>query len=559
MKHERSQSTEDVKQPSPKRVKDEDGKSVHQGKNDMLKHPTIKRAKEIDAHTPMQQLDELLEKTRKEPKSTRNVLHWFRSKDIREEDNRGLHAAAEKAKEGSGSLITMYLFSPKDMEWHGTSAPRTDFILDSLGKLKASLQKKNIPLAVVTAEERAQKVDKVLQFVKDHDISHIYANLEYEVDELRRDIKLAKKVQDEKDLSFDALHDQTVVTPGTIVTGSGGPMKVFTPYHKAWLAETKDDPSLLDLVPAPTGNDKSAAKEFSDLFESKIPALPESKQYSSKEEQQRIRKLWPAGHDAGIKRLHDFLDKKVSDYADNRSAPALDPSSRLSPYLSSGIVSVREVLAITKKFNDNKHFDKGDVGVAAWVREIVFREFYRQVTVITPHTSMNLPQNMKFDNVEWEDDEEGWKKWYEGKTGVPFVDAGMRQLNSEAYMHNRARMNTSSYLTGNLLIDYRRGERYFAEHLIDWDLSNNTQGWEPSYTIFNPVVQAEKHDPDGDYIRKWVPELKDVQGKAIFAPHERLSAEEFKKLDYPAPHVDFGESSQRAKERYKKGIATSEV
>ena len=559
MKHERSKSTEDVKQPSPKRVKDEDGKSVHQGKDDMLKHPTIERAKEIDAHTPMQQLDELLEKTREEPKSTRNVLHWFRSKDIREEDNRGLHAAAEKAKEGSGSLITMYLFSPKDMEWHGTSAPRTDFILESLEKLKASLQKRNIPLAVVTAEERGQKVDKVLQFVKDHDISHIYANLEYEVDELRRDIKLAKKVQDEKDLFFDALHDQTVVTPGTIVTGNGGPMKVFTPYHQAWLAETKDNPSLFDLVPAPKGNDKSAAEKFSDLFESKIPGLPESKQYSSKEEQQRIRKLWPAGHDAGIKRLHDFLDKKVSDYADNRSAPALDPSSRLSPYFSSGIVSVREVLAITKKWNDNKHFDKGDVGVAAWVREIVFREFYRQVTVITPHTSMNLPQNMKFDNVEWEDDEEGWKKWYEGKTGVPFVDAGMRQLNSEAYMHNRARMNTSSYLTGNLLIDYRRGERYFAEHLIDWDLSNNTQGWEPSYTIFNPVVQAEKHDPDGDYIRKWVPELKDVQGKAIFAPHERLSAEEFKKLDYPAPHVDFGESSQRAKERYKKGIATSEV
>jgi deoxyribodipyrimidine photo-lyase len=220
---------------------------------------------------------------------------------------------------------------------------------------------------------------------------------------------------------------------------------------------------------------------------------------------------------------------------------------------------VREVLAITKKFNGGKHFDKGDVGVAAWVREIVFREFYRQVTVITPHTSMNLPQNMKFDNVEWEDDEEGWKKWYEGKTGVPFVDAGMRQLNSEAYMHNRARMNTSSYLTGNLLIDYRRGERYFAEHLIDWDLSNNTQGWEPSYTIFNPVVQAEKHDPDGDYIRKWVPELKDVKGKAIFSPHDRLSAAEFKKLNYPAPHVDFGDSSQRAKERYKKGIATSEV
>lgn len=534
-KHERSQSTDD-----------------------MLKHPSTKRAKEIDENTPMEQLEELLENTRKDQKNTRNVLHWFRSKDIREHDNRGLHAAAQKAKEVSGSLITMYLFSPKDMEWHGTSAPRTDFILESLQKLKASLQEKNIPLAIVIAKERAEKTEDVMQFVKDHDVSHIYANIEYEVDELRRDIKVAKHVKDTKDLSFDALHDQTVVRPGDLTTGSGGPMKVFTPYHKAWLAETKDNPSLLDLVPPPQGNDKKASKEFKDLFDSKVPDLPESKQYSSKEDQDRIRKLWPAGHDAGIKRLHDFLDKKVATYAENRSKPALDPSSRLSPYFSSGIISVREALSIAKKWNDNQHFGEGDAGLAAWVREVVFREFYRQITVITPHTSMNLPQNLKFDNVQWEDDEEGWKKWYEGKTGEPFIDAGMRQLNAEGYMHNRLRMNTSSYLRANMLIDYRRGERYFAENLIDWDLSNNTQGWEPSYTIFNPVVQAEKCDPDGEYIRKWVPELKDVKGKAIFAPADRLSEAEFKKLDYPRPHVDFRESQQRAKERYKQDLANAD-
>lgn len=162
---------------------------------------------------------------------------------------------------------------------------------------------------------------------------------------------------------------------------------------------------------------------------------------------------------------------------------------------------------------------------------------------------------MKFDNVKWEDDEEGWKKWCEGTTGVPFVDAGMRQLANEAYMHNRCRMIVSSYLTGNLLIEYRRGERYFAEKLIDWDLSNNTQGWEPSYTVFNPTSQAEKHDPDGEYIRKWVPELKNVPGKAIFSPHDRLSKAEFEKLGYPAPHVDFSETAQRAKARYKQDLA----
>lgn len=168
---------------------------------------------------------------------------------------------------------------------------------------------------------------------------------------------------------------------------------------------------------------------------------------------------------------------------------------------------------------------------------------------------MNLPQNLKFDNVEWEDDEEGWYKWCEGKTGIPLVDAGMRQLNHEAWMHNRARMNTSSYLTCNLLIDYRKGERYFAEHLVDWDLSNNTQGWEPSYTVFNPVSQAEKNDPSGDYIRKWVPELRDVKGKAVFAPHERLSKSEFEKLGYPRPHVEWRASKERALSRFKRDLA----
>lgn len=125
-------------------------------------------------------------------------------------------------------------------------------------------------------------------------------------------------------------------------------------------------------------------------------------------------------------------------------------------------------------------------------------------------------------------------------------------------MHNRLRMNVSSYLTCNLLIDYRRGERYFAEHLVDWDLSNNTQGWEPSYTVFNPVSQAEKNDKNGDYIRKWVPELRNVEGKAVFAPYERLSKEEFEKLGYPKPHVDFKESKDRAITRFKKDLAEAD-
>ena len=452
---------------APKRKKHARSESTGGEQDPALKHPSPKRAKEIDADPPYEHLEELLEKNNSDVK-VRNVLHWFRSKDLRQEDNTALHAASQKAKEGSGSLITMYLHSPKDVEWHGTSPARLDFILQSLRILKEQLQEKNIPLAIVEAEERSQKKEKVMDFIKDNGVSHVYANMEYEVDELRRDIGIAKQVQDQKDLSFEVMHDQTAVTPGFLKGSNGGPIKVFTPYHKAWLQETKSDPSWFDTVAAPEANDKKATQDFKTFFDTKVPELPDSKQFASKDERERLRKLWPAGHDAGMDRLSKFLDKKVKKYAETRSTPFADSSSRLSPYFASGVLSVREVLNKTKQWNNNAHFDEGDVGVDSWVREIVFREFYRHMMIFTPHGSMNMPQNVKFDFVEWEKDEEGWKKWCEGTTGVPWVDAGMRQLNHEAYMHNRLRMNVSSYLRANLLIDYRKGERYFVEHLVDW-------------------------------------------------------------------------------------------
>lgn len=278
-----------------------------------LKHPSTKRAKEIDNHSPFDELKELLASNDSDTKP-RNVLHWFRSKDLRSQDNRALHAASQKAKEGGGSLITMYLHSPKDIEWHGTSPARIDLILETLQMLKAELQKKNIPLAVVTAEERKEKTSKVQEFVKKHDVSHVYANMEYEVDELRRDIDLASKLQEGKEgISFEVLHDQTVVVPGELKTGAGGPHKVFTPYHKAWLEETKKNPELLDLVSPPEGNDQASKDKFKDLFDSKVPDVPKVKEFASKEERDRIRKLWPAGHDAAIERLNDFLQNKVSE------------------------------------------------------------------------------------------------------------------------------------------------------------------------------------------------------------------------------------------------------
>ena len=535
-KHERSQSSEDV-----------------------LRHPSTKQAKVVDKHAPYEALVEALEQQIARDTKPHNVLHWFRQ-DLRLEDNRSLSAASEKAREGGGALITCFLFSPKDMDWHGESPARTDFLLETLRLLQQQLKELNIPLAFIKAEERMDKGDRMMEFIGQNDVSHVSANFEYEPDELRRDVELLERLGKEKsDVRFDIYHDQTIVEPATLVTGTGTPLKVFTPYHRSWLAEVGEDPSLFDMVSNPEANDKGVTSKLKDLFESKVPDVPESKAFESEEKRDRVRKLWPAGHKGGRARLDDFLTNKVGIYAETRSNPAKDSSSRMSPYFSSGAISLRETVTACRKANNNANFDgSGDAGIAAWVRELVFREFYRHMMVISPHDGMNLPHNLKFDFVEWEDDEEGYEKWCNGQLGVPFVDAGMRQLKEEAYMHNRLRMNTASYLRTNMLIDYRRGERFFAENLVDWDLCNNTQGWEPSYTVFNPVSQAERNDPDGDYIRRWVPELKGVKGKAVFDPYHRLGKEEFEKLGYPKPHLDFAETKERCIQRYKRDMADAE-
>jgi len=466
-----------------------------------LGHPSTKRAKQVDQDLPFDNLVQALG-AQDEKKEVTKVVHWFRPKDLRIHDNTGLHHASQLAQSSKKPLICIYLHCPAEESWHGTSPARMDFMVEGLKTMQKELKQLNIPLVFLHAEKRNGHVPAIARFLNENDVSHVFANFEYEVDELRRDIGLVKEVGE--DVQVSIYHDQTVVEPGSMKTRAGTPMKVFTPYHRAWLDVVKQDPSLLDAQPPPTKNDASVTKTLKSLFDSEPPTLAEDKQFKSEEEKKRIRKLWPAGHDAGSKRMDAFM-RQIGTYSATRSNPAKNSTSRMSPYFSAGMFSVREALSTVRKYNNNKaDFTEGGSkpGVYSWVREIVFRELYRQTLMTTPHTAMNLPQNLKFDFVTWEDDEEGWEKWYKGTTGVPFVDAGMRQLNHEAYMHNRLRMNVSSYLYCNLLIDYRRGERYFAETLIDWDLSNNTQGWEPSYTVFNPTSQAEKNDPDGDYIRK---------------------------------------------------------
>lgn len=265
-----------------------------------------------------------------------------------------------------------------------------------------------------------------------------FANYEYEVDELRCDTRVLQEATADAHRSFHVSlhHDQTVMEPDTMLTENGKPMKVFTPYHRAWLAEVKYNPRLLGTVPVPSRNSADATKTLHQLCDSKPPTPPKEKQFADESERKRIRSLWPAGHGAAVQRLKHFLTDKIGGYAATRSNPAQDSTSRLSAYFAARVLSVRETLSAVRRVNKGSDFSQSgsSYGIASWVREIVFRELYRQSTLTTPHTAMSLPQNLKFDFVHWEDDQEGYDRWERGTLGVPFVDTGMRQIKHEAYI-----------------------------------------------------------------------------------------------------------------------------
>ena len=365
---------------------------------DVLRHPSAKRARQIDLAPPLQELNEIMGSRRKSKEKPTRVLHWFRS-DFRLEDNRALFHASQLAIDHSVPLITLYASCSDDFRWQGTSPARVDFIFQNLGILKSKLEKMNIPLCFVQSDSRKSLLGEVLKFIEENGISHVFANLEYEIDELRRDLKVLK----DSKVEATFFHDQTIVRPGE-VRGGSGPLKVFTPYHQTWLEILKRDSTLLKSVDPPKENPLSMKSELKALFDQKLPEIPNEKKFDNNEQLERIRKLWPAGHEAALKRLNAFVDKKIDTYGKDRSNPSKNVASRMSPYFAAGVISMRETMNVVK----SKRSSSAE-GPFAWIRELCFREFYRQQLAVHPHKAMNLPHNLKFTSVEWQYNEDHWK------------------------------------------------------------------------------------------------------------------------------------------------------
>ncbi|KAF7559240.1 hypothetical protein G7046_g4920 [Stylonectria norvegica] len=489
------------------------------------------------------------------------VVHWFKM-DLRHEDNRALALASEKANQAGVPLIAMYIVSPQDFEAHLRSPVRVDFMLRTLGVLKQDLAKLDIPLYIETVEKRKKVPGRILELMEEWGANHLFANMEYEVDELRREAAMVRDLA-ENGKSFEVVHDTCVVAPGSLQSGSGRQYAVYSPWYKTWVAHIHENLDLLELYEPPAKNPTTARSSYQKLFDIKIPDAPESKALTE-EEKQRFHALWPCGEHEAKKRLEKFCEEKISGYKDRRNLPADNGTSCLSVHLASGTISSRTCVRTARDRNKTKKLNAGNDGIQTWISEVAWRDFYKHVLVNWPYVCMNKPFKPEYSNISWSYDKDQFTAWCEGRTGYPIVDAAMRQMNNMGYMHNRCRMIVASFLSKDLLIDWRMGERYFMEHLIDGDFASNNGGWgfsasvgvdpQPYFRIFNPLLQSEKFDAAGDYIRKWVPELKDMVGKEIHDPYHRGAGVKAKKNGYPEPIVEHKGARERALSAYKQGI-----
>ena len=516
---------------------------------------------------------ETLEKAIKETQGERDkievkdsVVHWFKM-DIRTKDNYALHLASEKAKSRDVPLICVYLCSPQDWEAHITSAVRVDFVLRTLEVLKQDLAALDIPLYVETVEKRKKLPARLIELCQEWGSNHIYCNAEYEVDELRREARLTKDCA-AQGVSFTTVHDTCVVEPGKLAGGGGQQLSIYSPWFRKWCAYLKSHPQALEEFPAPARNPPDTRSKYEHLFDCPIPSAPPNKTLTP-DEKTRFRSLWPAGEASAHARLAKFSSSRLSTYSSTRNFPAQNSTSVLSVHLASGTLSARTCVCVAQSANTTPALDGGLESIRSWIAELAWRDFHRHVLAHWPHVCMGIPFKTEYANIRWERDDAGFAAWCAGRTGYPLVDAAMRQLNFTGWMHNRCRMVVASFLTKDLLVDWRRGERYFMEKLVDGDFASNNGGWgwcsgsgvdpQPYVRIFNPLVQGRRFDGEGVFVRKWVEELRGVEGGKVHELNDGRERGQGQGQGYPRRIVEHGEARERALRRYKEGLGRGSV
>ncbi|MDX1590078.1 MAG: FAD-binding domain-containing protein [Oleiphilaceae bacterium] len=461
-------------------------------------------------------------------------LVWLRN-DLRLADNPALTRALALSREKDESVALCYILTPAQWQSHDWGAPRTDLLLRCLESLSRDAAALGLPMHLLQAQTFRDGNQALLDLCQRLAIRQVHANEEYAVNERRRDRDLKKALR-ARDADLLIYRDQTVVPVNALKTGSGEPYAVFTPFSRQWRRWVEENPIQLLPAPAPQGPA---------LTPTPVPELASLR---------CERGHWfAAGEQAAHRALEAFTREKMGQYKARRDFPAEPATSLLSPYLALGVLSGRQCLYQAQQIQAT---GQGGEGAHTWITELCWRDFYVTILYHHPRVSRHRAYKTDTDSLPWNPPGEHFRAWCEGRTGIPLVDAAMRQLNQTGWMHNRLRMVTAMFLSKNLFIDWREGERYFMENLLDGYLASNNGGWQwsastgtdaaPYFRIFNPVTQSERFDPKGDFIRHYVPEIAHLQGKAIHDPQRTGGVP-----GYPAPIVDLKESRKEAIARFQ--------
>ncbi|MFG0283103.1 MAG: deoxyribodipyrimidine photo-lyase [Phycisphaerales bacterium JB039] len=468
-------------------------------------------------------------------------LIWFRT-DLRRRDNLALARACARADRGA---IACFLISPDQWRQHDWADIKVEFLLRNLRDLSEGLARLNIPLLIREVPRFDGAADVICAICEQHACDALFFNREYEVNERARDEAVEQALR-ARGRAVHAFDDQTIIAPGRVRTQQDGVYSVFTPFKKAWLT-TLEDSGGADPVPTPT------RQAHLDITPDPIPDSIDGFDLSRGRPD-----LWPAGEDHAASRLDAFIDRRIARYHEDRDSPAINGTSTISPYLTLGVISPRQCLAAAADAAGGAlPGPKDRSGPAVWISELIWREFYKHLMFGMPRLSRNQPMKIETRKLKWRESDDDLAAWKEGRTGVPIVDAGMRQLAQTGWMHNRVRMITAMFLTKNLLIHWRQGERHFMRHLVDGDLASNNGGWQwsastgadaaPYFRIFNPITQGQRHDPEAKYLKRFLPELESLDPASAHDP----SPDDRARLDYPDPICDLKATRQRAIEAFQ--------
>ena len=429
---------------------------------------------------------------------TKVAIHWFR-RDLRLTDNTALHHAVESGL----PVLPIFIFDKNILDaLENRKDARVGFIHQTLKKMHTALQEQGSGIQFFYSTPK--QVWETL--IETYDIQGVFFNRDYEPYARERDGEIFEMFQ-RNNIPLHSFKDHVIFEKKEVCKDDGKPYTVFTPYSRKWKSLLK--PEMLNPL---------NELKFNAFYKMESSAIIPLEEMNFAKSDQEI----PSS---------DISLSVVTNYHETRDIPSIRGTSRISLHLRFGTIGIRQCVKIGLETNEK------------WLNELIWRDFYQMIIYCFPHSAQSSfkPQ---YDRISWRHDEEDFKKWCEGKTGYPIVDAGMRELNETGFMHNRVRMVVASFLTKHLLIDWRWGERYFADKLQDYELASNVGGWQwaagsgcdaaPYFRIFNPYSQTEKFDKENKYIQKWVPEWKSA--------------------DYPKPIVDHAKARERCLQVYKEAL-----